>query len=155
MQQLKQSKTKKSFVWQHVKEQSEKDGSLSITCQYCSWSCKPRTTSTSNVAYHLKTEHLSKLQEMKPAELDIRFAFQKQILEHSKQQAIDIHIARFVAIDNLPLATVEKAGFHGLMNHLTPLYVLPSRNHLKELIAQQFEERLVWVCYFYSYYFYY
>ena len=87
---MKKARTKKktSFVWTHVKEVAEPDGTITIRCKLCAWFCTQKS-STSSIAYHLTSIHSDKLQQLENKKEDIRSLLQTPRLDHKKQREMN------------------------------------------------------------------
>lgn len=57
----------------------------------------------------------------------------------TKNLQITNAIAKFIYKDNVPFSTVEGEGFKNLIKELNPLYKLPTRNTIKNLIDKKYD----------------
>lgn len=62
--------------------------------------------------------------------------------DHIKSKELDMRIAEMICVDNQPFTVLEDVGFQRLMKLACPLYVLPSRKYIKELVETAIFDKL-------------
>ncbi|XP_066590577.1 E3 SUMO-protein ligase ZBED1-like [Prorops nasuta] len=76
---------------------------------------------------------------IKQPRIDITLSKQSSIQVGSKAGAITNKILFMIAKDNLPFKTVEKEGFKLLMKEIIPLFKIPNRQTVTNLMEEKYE----------------
>lgn len=138
-----------SSVWRHFGFQTSDTDQKNIICKCCRAKVIASGGNTSNLLHHLRHNHPVEYEDClkhrsasspqcqskastSTTQTTLRGAFEKGTLYDKKSKrwneitnAVTFHLA----IDMVPLSTVEKRGFREMVKTLDPRYVLPSRNY--------------------------
>ncbi|KAH7970899.1 hypothetical protein HPB49_016628 [Dermacentor silvarum] len=131
----------KSAIWKHFVKNSAQEA----TCKSCDMKLRTPSSTTTPLANHLKNKHLSlhsvflrdsgKQGRPEGAQPLIKSALKSgKDLSQRERTAITTRIARMLALDLQPYICVENRGFKELMNHMEPLYKIPSRTTFSRTI---------------------
>lgn len=83
---------------------------------------------------------MSSCVKTKQTKLDITFQNQKSFFDGGTKSAeFTNNLVFMIAKDNLPFATVEKEGFKTFIKVVSPLYKIPSRKKITNLIEEKYE----------------
>ncbi|KAH7940693.1 hypothetical protein HPB49_003558 [Dermacentor silvarum] len=124
----------KSAIW----KQFVKNSAQEATCKICDTKLRTPSSTTTPLANRLKNKHFSlhsvflrdsgKQGRPEGAQPLIKSALKLgKDLSQRERTAITTRIARMLALDLQPYIFVENRGFKELMNHMEPLYKIPSR----------------------------
>lgn len=137
------TRANRSAVWDYF----QKESAVSASCNRCSARIQTPSGSTTSLVNHLKRHSLvyaefKKKHEAKKAEqprID-KFATKRQ-LPRARREALDVKVARMVALDYQPYSVVEDRGFRELLAEAVPDYCPPSRTTLsRTLIPKLFHD---------------
>ncbi|CAG12946.1 unnamed protein product [Tetraodon nigroviridis] len=120
-------KRKFSPVWDHFDLITENK----VKCRICSQELSRINRSTSTMLRHYRARHEKEEQVNSPV---INTGA-------SRKQATDEAVVNMIIKDCQPLSLVEDEGFKELLQLLEPSYVLPSRQPIKTMINQKYEEK--------------
>nr|XP_054599277.1 E3 SUMO-protein ligase ZBED1-like [Nothobranchius furzeri] len=170
----------KSAVWKHFGYKADESGKATDhdrpVCKECYKEIATKSSSTTNLAKHLRDRHPKLHDEMKQAQADA----EKQLTSTNKpfqptlpalfdQQRkygpkspetlkLNRLVAEYICMDQVPIYSVEKPGFQQLVTHLNPRYSIPSRNFfmyseipalyksIKDVILNQFVGKPFYSC---------
>ncbi|XP_070398129.1 E3 SUMO-protein ligase ZBED1-like [Nothobranchius furzeri] len=170
----------KSAVWKHFGYKADESGKATDhdrpVCKECYKEIATKSSSTTNLAKHLRDRHPKLHDEMKqaqadaekqltsttkpfqptlPAQFDQQRKYGPKSLETLKLNRL---VAEYVCMDQVPIYSVEKPGFQQLVTHLNPRYSIPSRNFfmyseipalynsIKDVVLSQFEGKPFYSC---------
>ncbi|KAH7953990.1 hypothetical protein HPB49_014754 [Dermacentor silvarum] len=131
----------KSAIGKHFVKNSAQEA----TCKSCDMKLRTPSSTTTPPANHLKNKHLSlhsvflrdsgKQGRPEGAQPLIRSALKSgKDLSQRERTAITTRISRMLALNLQPYICVENRGFKELMNHMEPLYKIPSRTTFSRTI---------------------
>ncbi|KAH7970086.1 hypothetical protein HPB52_024056 [Rhipicephalus sanguineus] len=141
------SERTKSAIWKHFVKNSAQEA----TCKSCDMKLRTPSSTTTPLANHLKNKHFSlhsvfmrdRGKQGRPDEAQplIKNALKSgKDLSQRERTAITTRIARMLALDLQPYSFVENRGFKELMNHMEPLYKIPSRTTFSRTIIPELYE---------------
>ncbi|KAH6937304.1 hypothetical protein HPB50_026499 [Hyalomma asiaticum] len=138
------SERTKSAIWKYFVKNSAQEA----TCKSCDMKLRTPSSTTPPLANHLKNKHFSlhsvflrdsgKHGRPDGAQPLIKSALKSgKDLPQRERTAITTRIARMLALDLQPYSCVENRGFKELMNHMQPLYKIPSRTTFSRTIIPE------------------
>lgn len=138
------SERTKSAIWKHFVKNSAQEA----TCKSCETKLRTPSSTTTPLANHLKNKHFSLhsvfLRDSgKQGRPNVAQPLIKSALKSDKglslreRTAITTRIARMLALDLQPYSCVENRGFKELMNHMEPMYKIPSRTTFSRTIIPE------------------
>ncbi|XP_049514970.1 zinc finger BED domain-containing protein 4-like [Dermacentor silvarum] len=131
----------KSAIWKHFVKNSVQEA----TCKSCDTKLRTPSSTTTPLVNHLKNKHFSlhsvflrdsgKQGRPEGAQPLIKSAMKSgKALLQRERMAMTTRIARMLVLDLQPYIFVENRGFKELMNHMEPLYKIPSRTTFSRTI---------------------
>ncbi|XP_036143022.1 uncharacterized protein LOC105840848 [Monomorium pharaonis] len=106
-------------------------------------SVSPSTSPSSSVTSNLSRSESSvslPVAKKRQCTLDVTFRNQKSFYDGGTKAAeFTNYLVFMIAKDNMPFATVEKKGFRTFMKMVSPLYKIPSRKKITNLVEEKYE----------------
>ncbi|XP_047461459.1 E3 SUMO-protein ligase ZBED1-like [Mugil cephalus] len=100
-----------------------------VKCRLCSTELSYINKSTSSMLRHYRARHGNE-----------ELADTRESTPVPNKQAVDEAVVNMIIKDCQPLSFVENEGFRELLKLIVPLYALPSRKTIKDLVSQRYEE---------------
>lgn len=129
----------RSAIWNYFEKVSQSEA----VCRSCDSTLKTPTATTTTLINHLKRHKKlyaefqgavkASADSSQPSVVDV--LRRKTALPESKRKALDLKIARMVALDLQPYAIVEDRGFKDLLTEAVPGYHPPSRTTLSRTLV--------------------
>ena len=130
-------KAKRSLVWRYFTPVS--DHSLNVECILCSCVILRKTTSTSNLLYHIQIHHnveylnLTKTMKSKTKKSDLSGR-----LPLTSDRALHLNhlIANLIIHNFLPLSILESPYLHEVFREVEPSFIIPSRKYFTNTVLK-------------------